>query len=605
MKKILTSILLISLLSTCLSTLGQLNIQSGSQLAFKYFRDKEYKPASTLFYDLYDFTKSKTYYNYYVDCLIALEEFKDAESFVKKQVRKNPNDNSFIISLGYVYKKWNQEEEAFKQYNKALQKLKPIKVDINSIANAFISKREYEFAAKAYQKGRELLKQPHLYHIELGNIYLYQRDFEKMLAEFLIGVSIDPSKVNTVQNRLQSALAQDIDSSLDPIIRNQILNKMQTEPDNLALKELLQWYFMQKKLFKPALAQARSIDLIKKEDGFRIMSLAYTARTNKDFETALEAFQIVIDKGAEASNYFKASTEYLETRFLQLKETENSSQEQWENLASSYDKFLNQEKNIGQTSRAIVRHAHILSAYLNQSDKAIEKLEAILKNRNIHPQFKSEIKMELADIKLFADEKWDAILLYSQIEKANKNNTIGYEAKFKKAKVSYYMGELKWAKAQLDALKGSTSKLIANDAIALSQLISDNTTLDTSYTAMKTYAEAEFLILQKKEDKALNKLDELIRNQPAHSLIDEVYFKKYEIYLQQNKLDDALENLEKIITDHPWDSIADKALFRKGKLLEKMQNSPAALDCYKSIITDYPDSIFSVEARQRVNALRN
>ncbi|MDQ2179891.1 tetratricopeptide repeat protein [Marinifilum sp. D714] len=604
MKKILTSILLISLLSTCLSTFGQLNIQSGSQLAFKYFRDKEYKPASTLFYDLYDVTKSKTYYNYYVDCLIALEEFKDAESFVKKQVRKNPNDNSFIISLGYVYKKWNQKEEAIKQYNKALQKLKPIKVDINGIANAFISKREYEFAVKAYERGRELLKQPHLYHIELGNIYLYQRDFEKMVSEFLIGVSIDPTKVSTVQNRLQSALAQDIDSSLDPIIRNQLLNKMQTEPDNFALKELLQWYFMQKKQFKPALAQARSIDLIKKEDGFRIMSLAYTARTYKDFETALEAFQIVINKGTEASNYFKAKTEYLETKFLQLKESQNGSLEEWKNLASSYDEFLNQEKNIGQTSKAIVRHAHILSAYLNQSDEAIEKLEAVLKNRNIHPQFKSEIKMELADIKLFADEKWDAILLYSQIEKANKNNTIGYEAKFKKAKVSYYMGELKWAKAQLDALKGSTSKLIANDAIALSQLISDNTTLDTSYTAMKTYAEAEFLLLQKKEDEALSKLDELIRNQPAHSLVDEVYFKKYEIYLQLNKLDEALENLEKIITDHPWDSIADKALFRKGKLLEKMQNSTAALDCYKSIITDYPDSIFSVEARQRVNALR-
>ena len=97
----------------------------------------------------------------------------------------------------------------------------------------------------------------------------------------------------------------------------------------------------------------------------------------------------------------------------------------------------------------------------------------------------------------------------------------------------------------------------------------------------------------------------MIRNQPAHSLADEVYFKKYEIYLQLNKPDEALESLEKIITDHPWDSIADKALFKKGELLEKMQNLSAALDCYKSIITDYPDSIFSVEARQRVNALRN
>lgn len=605
MKKILTSILLISLLSGTLYSFGQLNIQSGSSLAFKYFRDKEYKPASTLFYDLYDVTKSKTYYNYYVDCLLALEEFKDAESFVKKQVRKNPNDNSFLISLGYVYKKWNQEEEANIQYNKALQKLNPIKVDINSVANAFITKREYEFAAKTYKKGRELLKQAHLYHIELGNIYLYQRDFEKMLREFLIGVSIDPTNLSTVQNRLQSALTQDIDSSLDPIIRNQLLNKMQTEPDNFVLKELLQWYFMQKKQFQPALAQARSIDLIKKEDGFRLMALAYTARTNQDFETALKAFQLVIDKGSETSNYLKAKTELLETKYLQLNEAKIVSREEWESLASLYDRFLKQNKNTGQTTKAIVQHSHILSAYLNQSNQAIEKLETVLKNRSIHPQYKSEIKMELADIKLFANEKWDAILLYSQIEKANKNNTIGYEAKFKKAKVSYYMGELKWAKAQLDALKGSTSKLIANDAIALSQLISDNTTLDTSYTAMKVYAEAEFLVLQKKADEALNKLDELIRNQPAHSLIDEVYFKKYEIYLKQNKLNDALANLEKIITDHPWDSLADKALFNKGKLLEKMQNSSEALECYKSIITDYPDSIFSVEARKRLNALRN
>ena len=306
MKKILSSILLILILLGATHSFAQLNIQSGSQLAFKYFRDKEYKPASTLFYDLYGATKSKTYFNYYIDCLIALEEFKDAESYVKKQIRKNPTDNSFIISLGYIYKKWNQEEQAKIQYNKAIEKLKPIKVDINNVANAFITKREYEFAVKTYQKGRDLLNQPHIYHIELGNIFLYQRDFEKMLSEFLIGVSIDPTKVSTVQNRLQSALAQDINSSLDPIIRNQLLNKMQTEPDNFAIKELLQWYFMQKKQFKPALAQARSIDLIKKEDGFRLMSLAYTARTNEDYETALDAFQIVIDKGTKSFQLFKS-----------------------------------------------------------------------------------------------------------------------------------------------------------------------------------------------------------------------------------------------------------------------------------------------------------
>jgi len=573
-------------------------------LAFKYFRDKEYKPASSLFYNLFDATKSKTYFNYYIECLIQLDEFKDAESYAKKQIKRNPNDKVFLITLGYVYKQWQQEEKSMAQYNKAIDKLKPVKADITSIAGAFITKREYDLAAKTYLRGRELLKQPHLYHVEMANVYLYQRNFEKMVGEYLIAISIDPSKINTVQNRLQSALFQDIDSSLDPILKNQLLAKLQNEPENIAFKELLQWYFMQKKQFRPAFAQARSIDLIKKEDGYRLMGLALSARSNKDYETAIKCYQVVLDKGAEQGNYLKAQIEILETKYLLLLEKENANLEDWEKISNSYSEFFQKGQKQTLLSQAIVRHATILAMYLNKPIDAIKILEKALKEKSMHPQNISKIKLELANIKLFADEKWDAILLYSQIEKANKNNPIGFEAKFKKAKVSYFMGELDWAKAQLDALKGSTSKLIANDAIALSQLISDNTTLDTSYTAMKKYAEAEFLLYQKKEEEAIQKLDDFIKNHPSHSLIDEVYYKKYEIYNSRNERDKALENLEKVIIDHPWDSLADKALLKKGILYEEQNNSNLAIECFKSIITDYPDSIFSVEARQRLNSLR-
>jgi len=604
LKNYLIGIFLIFLTIGTNPSYSQHNIQSGSQLAFKYFRDKEYKPASSLFYNLFDATKSKTYFNYYIECLIQLDEFKDAESYAKKQIKRNPNDKVFLITLGYVYKQWQQEEKSMAQYNKAIDKLKPVKADITSIAGAFITKREYDLAAKTYLRGRELLKQPHLYHVEMANVYLYQRNFEKMVGEYLIAISIDPSKINTVQNRLQSALFQDIDSSLDPILKNQLLAKLQNEPENIAFKELLQWYFMQKKQFRPAFAQARSIDLIKKEDGYRLMGLALSARSNKDYETAIKCYQVVLDKGAEQGNYLKAQIEILETKYLLLLEKENANLEDWEKISNSYSEFFQKGQKQTLLSQAIVRHATILAMYLNKPIDAIKILEKALKEKSMHPQNISKIKLELANIKLFADEKWDAILLYSQIEKANKNNPIGFEAKFKKAKVSYFMGELDWAKAQLDALKGSTSKLIANDAIALSQLISDNTTLDTSYTAMKKYAEAEFLLYQKKEEEAIQKLDDFIKNHPSHSLIDEVYYKKYEIYNSRNERDKALENLEKVIIDHPWDSLADKALLKKGILYEEQNNSNLAIECFKSIITDYPDSIFSVEARQRLNSLR-
>ena len=46
-------------------------------------------------------------------------------------------------------------------------------------------------------------------------------------------------------------------------------------------------------------------------------------------------------------------------------------------------------------------------------------------------------------------------------------------------------GDFEWAQSQLDVLKSSTSKLIANDAMYLSLLISDNLNLDTSSLAME------------------------------------------------------------------------------------------------------------------------
>ena len=227
-------------------TFAQRNIQKASQVAFKYYRDKEYKPASVLFYELYDATKSKTYFDYYIQCLVQINEIKDAEKFIRKQIKRNPYDKTLLITLGYVYKESGQVDKANEQFHKVIAKIAPVSNDINNVANAFIGKREYDFAILAYQKGRTLLKNPHGFHFEIANVYLFTRDFENMTKEYLMALEVDQSLSNRVQNRLQSALFQDIDSSIDPILSKQLLGKSQQFPQNIAFKELLQWYFTQK-----------------------------------------------------------------------------------------------------------------------------------------------------------------------------------------------------------------------------------------------------------------------------------------------------------------------------------------------------------------------
>ena len=48
----------------------------------------------------------------------------------------------------------------------------------------------------------------------------------------------------------------------------------------------------------------------------------------------------------------------------------------------------------------------------------------------------------LADLLVVQEEEWEAILLYSQVEKSFKENPIGHEAKFRRARISYFQESL-------------------------------------------------------------------------------------------------------------------------------------------------------------------
>ena len=77
------------------------------------------------------------------------------------------------------------------------------------------------------------------------------------------------------------------------------------------------------------------------------------------------------------------------------------------------------------------------------------------------------------------------------------------------------------------------SKLIANNAFELSDLINNNTALDTSTNAMELFSRADLLNYQRKTDLALAAFDSILTMFPEHTLVDEVYFRKAKIFIQK------------------------------------------------------------------------
>jgi tetratricopeptide (TPR) repeat protein len=254
----------------------------------------------------------------------------------------------------------------------------------------------------------------------------------------------------------------------------------------------------------------------------------------------------------------------------------------------------------------ILNLAHLEAFYLGETDKAAELLLQAINIPKVSLASQAECKLELADIYLFSDEQWEATLLYSQVEKTFKNEPLGHEAKFRNARLSFYIGEFGWALAQLDVLKAATSKLIANDALALSLLISDNIEEDSLTVPLSMYAKADLLEFRNHDSESMVILDSISVLFPMHAIADNVLFKKADIQSKNGKFDLAATSYSVIIDKYPFDLLADDAMYNLAGLYENQLNNKAkAMELYEKILTQFPGSLYVVDARKHFRALRN
>jgi TolA-binding protein len=200
---------------------------------------------------------------------------------------------------------------------------------------------------------------------------------------------------------------------------------------------------------------------------------------------------------------------------------------------------------------------------------------------------------------------WESTLLYSQVDKAFKEDPLGHEARFRNARLSYFSGDFQWAQAQFEVLKASTSKLIANDALDLSVFIMDNLGLDTTAIALQLYADAELLVFQNRFQDAFGKMDSLLLAFPKHALEDDVLYLRGKIFTKQRQYEKAAAAFEEVVEKYPEDIRADNALFELAGLYEKPLNDvEKAKTLYEKLFVEFSGSTFAVEARKRYRILR-
>jgi predicted Zn-dependent protease len=591
------------LLSFCVSfsLLGQTQSEIDAALAAEYFSQGKIEESISLYKGLLKQGFNQQYYASLLQILYSQEQNKDAENLIKRAIKQNPDNNIYSIDLGEHYLKTSELKQAKKIFDRVIDNLKANNTDISRTASNFLSRNNLDYAAFTYQKARQVLRNQNLYSYELAYIYQRQGKDDLIAREYLALVENNPAMLSQIKIYLGSLMTQSSDDNLLRLVREATLAKVQKTPNNTSLTSLLIWLMLQEKDYKSALSYSKALDRRQKEsNGEAVYEVAQISLNNEDWETAIDGYKYLTDKGKETPYYTQSLFGMLTARFQLFISSSVHTEKAKQEIENQYLKALNDEGKNASSASIMLQLANLFAYHLSKPQEAVDILTELASIQRLSPQVKAEAQLAMADVLLMNDDVWGASLEYSKVALDLKNDEIGSKAKFAKAKLSYYIGEFENAEIQFDALRSSTSKFIANDAMEYSLLISDNMDEDSTWNGLTLYARADLALYQNDIKRAKAYLDTLNAAYLYHNLFDEVLFKRATIAIREGKYQEADSLLQTIVLKYPYDLMADDALYLSAQINETfLQNPQRAKENYERIILDYPSSLYVTQSRKR------
>jgi len=573
-----------------------------TELANSYFKKGEYEKASALYKPLHENNPiRRDYFKNLLTCYQQLENYELADDLLQSQIIQFPKQTYLNVEIGYNYQLQNQLDKAKVYYEKSLNYVKTNPNFGFVIGQAFKQNHLLDYALQSYQIAKRLNPKMNT-EISEAQIYGEKGELEKMFNSYLDLVDKHEKYYPTIQRYIATFITDDKNNKTNILFKNLLLKRAQNTPKD-AWNILLSWLFMQQKDYNKALVQEKSLYNRNQKSLNQIKEIGIVSLENNDLETSKNAFHFILDHTpsiqTNQKNILQAKVYLLQIdNELAVTKTEKKIvDDEFQNLLLEYGKN-NTSLNLQ------IAYANFLSYTYNQPQKAIQVLNEALPLTNSKFQ-KGAIQINLADILVFTNQFNQALILYTQVQTNLKNSPLAQEARFKVARTSYFKGDFKWAQTQLKILKSSTSQLIANDALDLNLLITNNIANDSIQDALKIYAKAELLAFQNKNTQAIDTLNTLLLNFKGHAIEDDALFKQANLLIKIKNFIQAENNYLKIIQNTPDSVLIDDTYFALAELyLNQLDNPEKAKEMYQKIIFEFPSSIYLVDARKKFRRLR-
>ncbi|MCG8205883.1 tetratricopeptide repeat protein [Tenacibaculum finnmarkense] len=562
-------------------------------VAENYFRNNDYQKAVHLYKKLHNKSPYNTLYlKRLVTSYQETNQFLVADALLSERIKEKPNLVFLNIIKGYNFERQQKDIQANKEYQIALNSLDKKRNYGATIARLFKEYNKLDFAIEAYTK--IITNNPKAnYGFQLAQLYGEKGNFKKMFDSYVSLVDKDEKYLNNVKRYTSKYIDENPENENNILFKKALLRKAVSNPKN-CWNDLLSWLFITQKQYSKALIQQKALVARNPDYLNKIHQLGKISLENKDYETAKNCFDFIIEKTNYPTDKFKAINNNLK---IAIRTKQPDIPEKFQAIFNEYGINKN-------TFELQIAYANYLTFTENTPEKAIEVLQKVLTFANSKFE-KAAVKLKLGEVLVYTNNFNKALIYFSQVQTQFKNHFLGQEARFKVAQTSYFKNDFTWAKAQLKILKGSATQLIANDAANLFLTITDNQPKDSVSTGLKEYAKADLLAFQNKDKQAISILTNLITNYKGQPIQDEALFKQAGLFIKQQKYEAAILNYTKIIALDKNGIYIDDVYYQMAELYRtKLNNPEKAKKHYQKIIFDHASSIYLIDARKQFRQLR-
>jgi len=502
---------------------------------------------------------------------------------------------NLLVELGYNYQLQKNQDKAKKYYDQAIDKIRKNPSEVYGIANVFERRALVDYALQAYQLALEL--EPKFnFNFQMALLYGQKGDTDMMIEMFLTESFKNPQNLIVIQNQLSRFMTEEGDVTFNDALKKALLVRIQKTQD-IFWNQYLSWYFVQLKEYGKAFIQEKAIYKREPESFANIVNLGQLAIEENDQEAAVEILGFVLENTKDLDLQIQSHAYLMEMKINKAQPKDYPA------INSELDNLI-KEFGVSPFSLSLLKlKAHFVTFNLKDAETG----KTILKNAlemPINREQTADVKMELADILLFEEKFNQALIYYSQIETDANNSPVGQEASLKIAKTSYFKADFKWAEHQLKVLKSASTQLIANDAMDLYLLISDNTVEDSTQVALTKFARADFLLFQDKKEDALKAFQAILKENKGDAIEPVTLLRIGKIYEKNNDFTSALANYKQILDNFKECIYIDEATFFSAEIYNQTNDAEKAKPLYEDIIMHHEDSIYFVESQKKYRKLR-